>query len=492
MDPIPKNPRKRAKHTRSRLGCRVCRIRRIRCDNTHPTCLKCSSTGRKCEWYLGDSTSLCIIQRSPSNALSDDALENRFLDFFRQNTLYHLSGSCEIDFWTRIVLQVSEREPCVRYGLVALGSLHEAFQDEHFSDSRLFPHETQFGQYAWMYYIRAIELLNTHILVEGWNGVEVALLCCILCVGFEWLRGCYGVAEGHLQSGLTILNQWLEGKGPESGYVSYSSARADFMLSQIAPVFSRLALRARTFIATPVPCTALLVSEHRFPPVPALKDARDELYGILGQSCMNGTSYRSSTYPTWSATKETKQSQLLNLLSEWYDTRSMVFSSTNPDSVSLLISYTMIVIMVGTSLSTDQMQFDRYEDQFGLIVHLADILSSLNNSHSASVPIELVPILYYVALKCRHPLARRRAVSLISACGRRESPWDSDATARIVREVIAIEEEGVALVVEPSDVMPFARVNRLWVWTNLDNRKSDLKCRRQGDQHWTESRVVTW
>ncbi|CAG5180958.1 uncharacterized protein ALTATR162_LOCUS9522 [Alternaria atra] len=34
-----------------RTGCSVCKIRRVKCDETKPSCLKCTSTGRTCEGY---------------------------------------------------------------------------------------------------------------------------------------------------------------------------------------------------------------------------------------------------------------------------------------------------------------------------------------------------------------------------------------------------------------------------------------------------------
>ncbi|KAF2644449.1 hypothetical protein P280DRAFT_476488 [Massarina eburnea CBS 473.64] len=127
--------------------------------------------------------------------------------------------------------------------------------------------------------------------------------------------------------------------------------------------------------------------------------------------------------------------------------------------------------MVGTSLSNDQMQFDRFDAEFSLIINLANDLASLNEF---TIPIEVVPVLYYVTLKCRHPLTRRIAISLISACGRH------------------IEEEGLGSVVDASDVVPRARINRLYTWTDLDRRSTEVKFRRQGDRYWSGSRVVTW
>ncbi|KAJ5749180.1 uncharacterized protein N7511_010876 [Penicillium nucicola] len=43
-------PRKRRVHTKSRQGCRNCKIRRVKCDETHPRCRKCLEYGVSCNY----------------------------------------------------------------------------------------------------------------------------------------------------------------------------------------------------------------------------------------------------------------------------------------------------------------------------------------------------------------------------------------------------------------------------------------------------------
>lgn len=47
------NPGKRVRkpHNKVRTGCRTCKIRRKKCDETKPACHRCTSTGRKCDGY---------------------------------------------------------------------------------------------------------------------------------------------------------------------------------------------------------------------------------------------------------------------------------------------------------------------------------------------------------------------------------------------------------------------------------------------------------
>jgi hypothetical protein len=60
---------------------------------------------------------------------------------------------------------------------------------------------------------------------------------------------------------------------------------------------------------------------------------------------------------------------------------------------------------------------------------------------SFSADLGIVPPLFVVATKCRHPLIRRQAIQLLKSSARREGMWDSELTARIGHWIAEIEEE---------------------------------------------------
>ncbi|OHE96417.1 hypothetical protein CORC01_08340 [Colletotrichum orchidophilum] len=60
---------------------------------------------------------------------------------------------------------------------------------------------------------------------------------------------------------------------------------------------------------------------------------------------------------------------------------------------------------------------------------------------SFSADLGIVPPLFVVATKCRHPVIRRQAIQLLRSSARREGMWDSELTARIGQWVATIEEE---------------------------------------------------
>ncbi|KAJ7496014.1 hypothetical protein B0H11DRAFT_2227009 [Mycena galericulata] len=45
--------RKRPKYTRSKTGCLTCRVKKIKCDEAKPSCMRCTHGQRDCTWPEG-------------------------------------------------------------------------------------------------------------------------------------------------------------------------------------------------------------------------------------------------------------------------------------------------------------------------------------------------------------------------------------------------------------------------------------------------------
>ncbi|KAJ7683231.1 hypothetical protein B0H17DRAFT_942044, partial [Mycena rosella] len=45
--------RKRPKYTRSKTGCLTCRVKKIKCDEAKPSCMRCTHGQRDCTWPDG-------------------------------------------------------------------------------------------------------------------------------------------------------------------------------------------------------------------------------------------------------------------------------------------------------------------------------------------------------------------------------------------------------------------------------------------------------
>lgn len=87
----------------------------------------------------------------------------------------------------------------MHHAVVALASLHEAFNDS--TECR--PGSDWYGLNQ---YCKSLAGLNRHMSTTKYKSVDIVLICCVLFITFESLRGDYDTAGQNLQSGLKILS----------------------------------------------------------------------------------------------------------------------------------------------------------------------------------------------------------------------------------------------------------------------------------------------
>ena len=94
----------------------LARVRHIKCDEEKPICLRCKSVGFTCEGYgyqytARNAPEVPFLFMSGSSGCRA-AVDSRYFRYFRQNALFGLMGfNHQSDFWSRMVLQVSEFFP---------------------------------------------------------------------------------------------------------------------------------------------------------------------------------------------------------------------------------------------------------------------------------------------------------------------------------------------------------------------------------------------
>ncbi|EAL87145.1 hypothetical protein KXW57_000889 [Aspergillus fumigatus] len=96
LDSARGKPRKtvqtgRRSHQKSRTGCRTCKKDRLKCDETHPTCRRCSQRKRMCEYdgihrYYSESSTACSPVVASQGGLS---LEHSLMDGLINQSFTH-------------------------------------------------------------------------------------------------------------------------------------------------------------------------------------------------------------------------------------------------------------------------------------------------------------------------------------------------------------------------------------------------------------------
>lgn len=169
--------------------------RRVKCDEAKPYCQRCTSTGRKCDGYgtlnLLPSSHRDLTTLSSPPALmrsSGNARESRSFQYFYERTVPSLAGYCGSEFWNRLVLQVSQHEKSVWHALIALGSLHENFENDQQIPGLRFSRRGQdsFAVQEYNFAIRALLGRSNPVGMLPANlAVDVCLISCILFACFE-------------------------------------------------------------------------------------------------------------------------------------------------------------------------------------------------------------------------------------------------------------------------------------------------------------------
>ncbi|CZT47183.1 uncharacterized protein RSE6_07717 [Rhynchosporium secalis] len=238
MDGLLSEKKARASHAKSKAGCRACKVRRVKCDESKPACRNCNSTGRKCEGYgIWNSTIsptrkgiVSVVQLVKTQSRDDIPLETLRMtvvfmipdlndeermcfDYFQTQTIKKLPGVFYSYFWQRLVLQACTSEPAVLHAVIALGSAHRIEDDSlmfrnKLSSDRKETHNIDRRQvFTIQEYSKAISILRTRVTNDKSRSLRVVLITCVLFVTLELLRGENENAQAHTESGWRLMKE---------------------------------------------------------------------------------------------------------------------------------------------------------------------------------------------------------------------------------------------------------------------------------------------
>ncbi|KAI9696692.1 MAG: hypothetical protein M1820_008066 [Bogoriella megaspora] len=484
---------------RTRTGCQTCRIRRVKCDEGKPACNRCVSTGRKCDGYdhailrrkiqtSADRRDLRTSRKSRSPGRSTNkpslsqglALENRrsddearILQFYRESTVHKVTEIYWDEFWSVVVLQLSLQEPAIKHGLLALSILHE----ETLSGGKVpFRDTSAITQYG-----HAIS--NARNLVgrakSAADSVEKlkVLVTCILLLCYDNLVGNYNRARIHLQTGLRLFKREYAISGQFGSQLARGEAAA------IERIFTQLDLQAMSFsdASAPYPYVDELSDDSetdsiKFTDPTSVPEALKSLFQILCSAFRLSARAHALGLPHLDVSMES--AGLKNLLSQWTFFYAPLHSQQTDVPLSKSLSLLKIYhhtasILLNLDSTAGELAWDAHELSFTSILDFASTIiphnstPSSNTSSSSSPPTNVFMLtpsltipLFLTAFRCRHPMLRRRAISLLESLNSTEGPWGSAPAAKVAAAVMKIEEKS-RVVKEARDVKLEDRVSTL-------------------------------
>ncbi|TDZ18969.1 Aspercryptin biosynthesis cluster-specific transcription regulator atnN [Colletotrichum orbiculare MAFF 240422] len=126
-----------------RTGCLTCKSRKVKCDEAKPACVRCTSTGRKCDGYAVVVPSNRALARARSRTMrlnaalaqasaawDGDMDEEKVLEHFRRKIAPMMPGHLEGQFWTDIMPRMSRTEPSFRQAMAVISSLMPGLADD--------------------------------------------------------------------------------------------------------------------------------------------------------------------------------------------------------------------------------------------------------------------------------------------------------------------------------------------------------------------------
>ncbi|KAH8588198.1 hypothetical protein B0O99DRAFT_555468 [Bisporella sp. PMI_857] len=480
----------RTSHRKTRTGCRVCKIRRIKCDETKPACTRCTSTGRKCEGYPADLTPHPRDSRSPpptqspnladatlpslsvyrlSAEFAGDDIERRSFHYLRECAAYDISGYFETEFWGRLVLQIGHTEPSVRHALLALGSLCQAHESQDLIDD----HYQFHLQFSLQHSNKAIRLAVDYLSTLQ-PQLDVILTCCLVFAWLEIMRNDFDAGLCHLKSGLKILDDFRQpNKSP--------ALRSQHVDVSLIYLFSRLKTQAtvyRKHISEFVPKGHKEIRK----PIPAsfssIVQARDSLHTLLDTVFQfvrqlgdpNILESTTSSHPSLDliSLKATCRS-CLDKFQDWEtsikNSPASIFQSHNAQQTAAMcllhMYHTTLTIFLETLFTRSQTIYDQYDSSFSRVISLAQQLIN-NNSQNMSLTIlfdmgVMLP-LFYVVMKCRNLALRQKALSLLKLAPCREGMWYRQDVIEYAEWKISTEERGRGQLSEDEALPEEARI----------------------------------
>ncbi|KAL2812175.1 hypothetical protein BJX63DRAFT_260393 [Aspergillus granulosus] len=501
---------------RSRTGCKTCKVRRVKCGEEKPSCIRCTSTGRRCD-YAGPAIT---VQHSVARALptvSPESRERRAFEYYYFYAAPSLSDALDLDFWRGTVLQICRSEPAVWDAVVALSTLYEhplhpgsrtTYQIDG-TDRLPFPRSRSHRE-ALTWYARSLRKIQDQI-DQGVADCAVALVTCVLFLCIEILQGNVKAALSLYHRGALLLS-------------SGESTSISRVRQALTPVFLRIATSAVIINGVEPIIGRQYVPDSSEEAFTTLSDARTALHKLVADwkvfDC-DATPFRQRPQLSLDMPHllQYHQSMLEGRLLAWHRLFRALpgVSASSPQSpteqqgviATLHMTYKSILILTRTALSPTEASYDTHEADFADIVSYAPTALAATARETGHQPPFIFDMgsgtpLFITALKCRSPSMRRQALRLLRQAPQVQGMYFSQSASDFLAAIVAVEEGGgrcseeelsfASLMDRPGKVPEESRrvfSLQLVPWTTAEGEnRTALKYSRR-DLVYGEMRVVT-
>lgn len=374
--------------------------------------------------------------------------------------------------WEQCYLQYSYSEPAVWHSLLAIASLIEGYT------LRADPKAAVAHQLTLYHYNKAIRILTPQK-SEKMVSTEVLLSACYLFFALESILQNTEAAVAHLYGGFKIIRCWLANNAEPDSYVE----------TIFCPVFftTTFTWLANAFLYGIKTQLQMDMVDLHFPPKKlfnGMSDASVELFQI---TCYGlGSARCFETYKTTYDTHENDDAAKLQReyfrtrLEQWLKAFKELYPQDYIDTLSfgkareikyLKLVQRILYLWLPGRFNVVETRYDTYAKEFAIIVDQitsiyrtsAKVFEKHQKANQTAYYFQehVFMHMYMVAIKCRNPTVRRKALSLLETSAQ-PSIWNNRLTIKVVERIIQIEEEGLEDTVDAlGDIVPseWARIH---------------------------------
>lgn len=295
--------------------------------------------------------------------------------------------------------------------------------------------------------------------------LRLALLASMLFGCFESFYGNWETASLQISSGLRLLRQW---ERTQRSKRKPTSAR-ETIDPQLGATLARLDLQMESYLAlhpmndNPVAELESIPLNHTYP---ARFTKLSEAFPLALELSISGVrhtrnAFRSLNLGSNLDALERERDYIHNFVRQWKKAFRPILLERetgqyygNRGSCGVLQLYACVLgfeVLLVTSLSKEEIIYDRYTEQFRQIVSVCRRLLVMDRDWDRrSRPVDYLKAqfglgvlmsIYIVATRCREPLIRRDAIATLREWPSKNGIWDSLHIAQVAEWIMGIEEE---------------------------------------------------
>jgi hypothetical protein len=239
------------------------RVRRVKCDETKPTCQRCAKLDVVCDGYpetrpipTAKRIVLKALHPTPPYLVTHirtgprfaEEEEGRYFRYYCEETAAQICGPLKSSLWERLIPQAGEIEPYIGHAIVALGALSKACKTlgydrglERAAPSN--PHHL----YALTHYCKALKGMRNAPQSDIYDSRKV-LMACLLVFCFEGLQGHHLSASLHALGGLDLLYKFKAAQKRSKGSFAFDCLGRGAIEDDLYAAISGLDLQVLIFL----------------------------------------------------------------------------------------------------------------------------------------------------------------------------------------------------------------------------------------------------